>query len=106
MTIQRINPGNRLCDATIHNGIKPKTRYRIIERAGSRCQLCGASGNLHVDHLLSVEHGLAHGLTDEQINSDENLAALCEECNLGKGNQSIALWLMVALLRARTTVPE
>ena len=21
MTIQRINPGNRLCDATIHNGV-------------------------------------------------------------------------------------
>lgn len=91
--------------STVHNGIKPKTRFRIIERAGGRCQICGASGGvIHIGHLLSVEHGVAQGLTDAQINSDENLAALCEECNLGMGKQSIALWLLVAILRARTRV--
>lgn len=41
------------------------------------------------------------GLTDEEINSDDNLAAFCDECNLGLGKQPVPLRLAVALVMAR-----
>lgn len=86
---------------TIHNGIKPKERIRILERATGRCEICGAKGNLHVGHLLSVENGLKSGMTEYDLNSDENLAAMCEECNLGIGKSTVSLRLSVSILRAR-----
>lgn len=87
---------------TIHNGIKPKQRARIIERATGRCELCGARGNLHVGHLVSVKDALRLELTDAEINSDENLAAMCDECNLGIGENPVPLRLAIAMVMART----
>lgn len=87
---------------TTHAAIKPKTRARILERATSRCEICGRrDGILHVSHLLSVDAGHAAGLTDEEINCDENLASLCEECNIGMGRSPVPLRLAIAIIRAR-----
>lgn len=89
---------------TVHNGVKPAQRSRIILRDGARCRLCGKSATqatLHVGHLLSVKDGMRLELSDEQINSDENLAAMCDECNLGLGEQTVPLWLMIVVLKAR-----
>lgn len=88
--------------STVHNGIKPKQRVRILERAGGRCELCGATTNLHAAQILSVDDGLAFGLTEHELNNDENLCALCEECNLGFGHQSMAPRLYALLLKRRT----
>lgn len=87
---------------TTHAAIKPKTRAKILERATSRCEICGRrDGILHVSHLLSVDAGHAAGLTDEEINCDENLASLCEECNIGMGRSPVPLRLAIAIIRAR-----
>lgn len=86
---------------TIHNGIKPKQRARILERATGRCELCGSKDHLHVGHLLSVNDGLEMGLTEHEINDDENLSAMCEECNLGLGSITISPRIYVAILRRR-----
>lgn len=85
--------------STVHDGIKPKQRVRILLRAAGRCELCGAGGFLHVGHLLSADDGLEAGLTEMELNDDTNLAALCEVCNLGMGSLSIPPVLFVALLR-------
>lgn len=92
---------------TTHNGIKPAQRYRIIERDGGRCKLCGKSqgmttAGLHVDHVISVIDGHKHGLSDRQLNDDENLLTLCDECNLGKSSSTMPLWLLVNVLMIRT----
>ena len=88
-----------------HDLLSLKTRNRIFERAGLRCEMCGASvangASLHVGHLLSVADGHSAGLTDQQINNQDNLAALCDACNLGQGARSVPLWLAVAMIRAR-----
>lgn len=93
---------------TVQNGVKPKMRFVVLNRAGRRCELCGEPIELHeglaVDHLLSVEDGLALGLTEAQLNHIENLAALCEECNSGKGRTTLPLYLTLAIIRARTAM--
>lgn len=73
----------------------------MLLRANRTCELCGASGLLHVGHLLSVKHAIAAGLNDDEINGDENLAAMCEECNLGLAEEPVPLRLAVALAIAR-----
>lgn len=89
--------------ATVHSGIKPKQRARILSRDGGACVMCHCSDRpLHVGHLLSVDAGLAIGLTEVELNDDANLAALCEDCNLGLGNKPIPLKIYAAILRTIT----
>jgi hypothetical protein len=87
--------------STVHKAITPKKRARILERANTHCELCGKSGTLHVGHLISVEAGMAQGLEDKEINSEENLCAMCDECNLGIGKQPVPLKMAVAMVMAR-----
>lgn len=87
---------------TVHKAIKPAKRARILERDGNRCQWCKSdTARLHVGHIVSVDAGLVAGLTDEEINDDENLVAQCEECNLGMGDLPMPLRNAVVILRAR-----
>ncbi len=87
---------------TVHNGIKPKLRSRILQRDGHACVLCRAIDvPLHVGHIVSVDAGMATGLTDAEINDEENLIAQCEECNLGQGSQPIPLSVAIRILKAR-----
>lgn len=87
---------------TSRAGVKPRQRARLLERATGRCELCGQSkGILHIGHILSVEDGVSQGLMPSQINDDENLMVMCEECNLGFGSLSLSPRLYTALLRRR-----
>jgi 5-methylcytosine-specific restriction endonuclease McrA len=89
---------------TVHDAIKPKLRAKILERATGRCELCGkgsAAGPLHVGHLVSVEQGIANGLTEVELNDPENLAAFCDECNLGMGKQTVPLRMAISIFMAR-----
>ena len=87
---------------TIHNGIKPKLRAKIISRANARCEVCGSEKDLSAGHLLSVKDGMDEGLTELEINSSENLACMCAECNSGIGEETVPLRLAVHILKART----
>ena len=87
--------------STVHEAIRPAVRARVLLRANRHCELCGAERELHVGHLLSVADGVRGGLADAEINGEENLAAMCVECNLGLGANPVPLRLMVALVLAR-----
>lgn len=60
-------------------------RYRVLKRDNFKCVLCGSSPatsidcKLHVDHIVPWSKG---GKTEES-----NLRALCENCNVGRGNK-------------------
>lgn len=86
--------------------LKPARRARILERDNGSCVGCHRSDViLHVGHLLSVEDGRKLGASDEEVWSDENLAAMCEECNLGFGKRTVSLRLVYRILQARTARP-
>jgi hypothetical protein len=86
---------------TTHEAIKPAQRARIILRANGACEACHKVAPLHVGHWVSVADGHARGMSDTEINSDENLLALCEECNLGLGRETVPLRLVIAAVVAR-----
>jgi 5-methylcytosine-specific restriction endonuclease McrA len=69
----------------------------------STCVLCHRNDlPLDIGHLISVHDGRALGPTDAELNSDENLTAMCWPCNSGVGSGTLPLRLVVAVLRART----
>lgn len=84
---------------------RPSDRARVLLRDGYRCVLCGrtqADGiNIQEGHIVSLDAGRRIGLTEDELNDDENLAAMCEECNLGLGKQPLPLRTAIAILRAR-----
>ncbi len=82
--------------------IAPSTKVRILERDNYTCVMCHCADKpLHIGHLLSVIEGKEQGLTADELFDDENLAAMCEECNLGQGARSVSMRLLCAVLRAR-----
>jgi 5-methylcytosine-specific restriction endonuclease McrA len=93
---------------TVHEAIKPKLRAKIIMQASGRCQMCGKGPDsgceLHVAHLVSVVQGLELGLTEVELNSEENLICACDECNLGIGKETIPLRMAVVMQMARMRV--
>lgn len=62
----------------------------------------GSEHGLHIGHLVPVAGGLMAGLSEAELNADENLAAMCAACNLGLSDDPPPLWLVVPLLRMRT----
>lgn len=87
---------------TVHNGVKPKQRARVLLRDNGACVLCGRRDMLHVGHVLSVKDGLSSGLTETELNDDENLLTLCDECNLGIGKETMPVRLLLRVLAERT----
>lgn len=101
----RSETGKPVRHVSSREGIKPSQRIRIMLRANGRCELCGRDGRereLHVGHLLSIKDGLGFELTETQLTVDENLAIMCDECNLGLGTLSVPLWVVYRILIART----
>lgn len=87
-------------------GIPPSKRSRILERDNFTCVLCGRRAPtvpLDIGHLISEVEGRGQGLTDLELYDDENLAAMCAECNSGQSDRPLPLRFCVAVLRARLT---
>ena len=83
-------------------GIKPSQRARILDRDNHTCVSCHANDRpLHIGHLLSVDDGRKLGATDTELWSDENLAAVCDECNLGFGRWTVSLRFVYRILQSR-----
>jgi len=61
-----------------------RTRFKVMQRDGFKCCVCGAAPasdpkvKLHIDHIIPVSKG---GTSDIS-----NLQTLCSNCNLGKSN--------------------
>jgi 5-methylcytosine-specific restriction endonuclease McrA len=71
--------------------------YRVIERAGGRCQACGVLAkerSLDVDHIVPQSRANMRGEVKTAagewltVDDDRNLQALCYVCNRGKRDSS------------------
>lgn len=71
--------------------------YRVIERAGGRCECCGVLASerqLDVDHIIPRSRVNNHGEVQLPagewiaVDDDRNLQALCYVCNRGKRDSS------------------
>ena len=86
------------------DGLPPSKRSRILERDNYTCVMCGRRPpdiELHIGHLISHADGRAIGMAPFELDDDENLAAMCGECNLGQGSAPVSLRYCARLLKAR-----
>ena len=64
--------------------INYRTRFKIMQRDGFKCRICGKSPatdnncKLHIDHIVPCAKGGSANL--------DNLQTLCSECNYGKSD--------------------
>jgi len=89
---------------TVHEAINLKLRCQVLLRANRQCELCGKSDDnavMHVGHAISVKAGIDNGMSESEINNPENLVCLCDECNLGMGDEPIPLRFMLRVVTAR-----
>ncbi|MDZ7683140.1 MAG: HNH endonuclease [Fodinibius sp.] len=56
------------------------SRHNIMKRDSKKCQYCGASQNLTIDHVLPKSRG--------GRDTWENLVTACDTCNVEKGNRT------------------
>lgn len=61
--------------------ISSKDVRRLMSRP---CTHCGATENLHVDHIIPISRGGRHSIG--------NLQMLCATCNLSKKNKTMTEW--------------
>jgi len=54
---------------------------------------------MDIGHIISVHDGRVHRLSDAELFHDDNLVAMCPECNPGQGSETLPLPLLVAVLR-------
>jgi hypothetical protein len=54
---------------------------------------------MQIGHIISVHQGRAFGLTDAELFHDDNLVAICAECNSGQGADTMPLPFLMAVLR-------
>lgn len=57
----------------------------IRELRESPCAYCGATDNIHIDHVIPLARGGTH--------TPENLAPACGSCNSSKGTKPVDEWL-------------
>jgi 5-methylcytosine-specific restriction endonuclease McrA len=87
--------------------VSPSQRQRILLRDRRACFVCNRSDlALEIGHIISVRDGRARGLSDAELFHDDNLVALCPQCNSGQGAETMSLPFLVAVLRmANREVP-
>lgn len=56
----------------------------VFERDKYKCQICGSSEQLEVDHINSVYSVLKDKYPMSKLNTLENLRTLCKSCNSRK----------------------
>jgi hypothetical protein len=65
-------------------------RYRVLQRAGGSCKLCGCRAT--PENPLQVDHIKPRSTHPELALVEANLQVLCKACNMGKSNKDATDW--------------
>lgn len=92
------NPRKRSSDRAYY--IPARVRYLILARDNFRCCACGRSPKvhgvvLHIDHVIPRSKGGLH--------HEDNLEALCDDCNQGKSDIVLPSYHVVSNLKRGTS---
>lgn len=63
---------------------KKEVRDYIFKKYNNKCYICGSTENLQIDHIISICRFADKRLPWRELNSEENLAAICPRCNSSK----------------------
>lgn len=74
---QRVKSYDEIADERRRRRVPKKLREVVMKRDGYKCQQCGSTYELQIDHIESVYNG--------GDSRPENLQVLCRECNTAKG---------------------
>lgn len=100
----RVETGRAVRSLSSRQGLTPGQRHRILEAHDFSCISCGRRPpdvELQIDHLISRHDAEAAGCLDELIDSEDNLAPQCAECNSGKGRSTVSIRMMHRVLQVR-----
>lgn len=68
---------------SVRKSVTPQLRMQIFKRDRFRCRICGRGVDqgvsLRIDHIQPV--------TKKGDSNPSNLQTLCDDCNIGKGNE-------------------
>jgi 5-methylcytosine-specific restriction endonuclease McrA len=84
--ISRLEAGRKPRTLSTREGVTPSQRARILDRHDHACIGCGKRPpevRLELEHIISRELAAEHGMLDDLIDSEWNLAPMCPECNSG-----------------------
>ena len=93
----------REVNLAVHDGKRTSgaSRMKVLvaeSQGGAYCRMCGASLDLHVDHIVPTSRGGSEHLS--------NLQLLCAQCNLGKGATQFGQLPAALAVRRDETVPD
>jgi 5-methylcytosine-specific restriction endonuclease McrA len=98
----RAETGKEVRHVKTREAIPPRLRAEVLMRSGPQCELCHSqTRELHVAHMISLDAGRKMGMSEDDLNDEENLCAVCDACNLGIGKQPISLRLATQMVLAR-----
>lgn len=98
----RTETGREVRTLRTRPNISVSQRARVLDRDGGLCVICHTPGRpVDAGHIVSVDEGRQLDMTDVELFSDENLAAMCSSCNSGYSSVSINPRIFLALVRAR-----
>jgi 5-methylcytosine-specific restriction endonuclease McrA len=101
-TAPRTETGREVRSLRTRSCVRPKQRARILVRDNATCVLCHRSNvDLDIGHLISDHDGHKLGMSEADLMSDDNLAAMCNVCNAGISSESLPPRLLAAALWAR-----
>ncbi len=64
------------------------TRQNVFIRDEFKCQYCGKTEKLTIDHVIPKSRAKDFSMSTKQINAWENVTTSCERCNNKKDNKT------------------
>jgi len=106
----RLGMGTKSLTPSYRREITASRRFEALMRSNGMCETpyCSFVGRdkLVVDHMYSLKDAADDGVREPWIHSLDNLAALCPECNSGKGRKSFPDWAIKFIREQRKEVEE
>lgn len=84
---KKIEPLKRKTKYRKRKNLGEELKHTVLKRDKNKCVKCGSKKNLHIHHIIHVEHG--------GTNEISNLQTLCDLCHMGEHKGETVYSLML-----------